>query len=132
MSQENVELTLRLNRAFNRRDAEAAVALWDAEAVWCPPIEGLVDGRSYRGHAGVRQFYRDLAEVSAQQRMDYSDVRDLGDRVLGLGRLQVRFMGGVELNQELAFLFTWRDGKCIEARAWISHAEALEAVGLRE
>jgi ketosteroid isomerase-like protein len=100
--------------------------------VWCPPIEGLVDGRSYRGHAGVRQFYRDLAEVSAQQRMDYSDVRDLGDRVLGLGRLQVRFMGGVELNQELAFLFTWRDGKCIEARAWISHAEALEAVGLRE
>jgi hypothetical protein len=44
----------------------------------------------------------------------------------------MRFASGVELDTESAVLATWRDGKCIEARAWLSHAEALEAAGLRE
>jgi ketosteroid isomerase-like protein len=41
----------------------------------------------------------------------------------------------VELDQEVAVLHTWRNGKCVEGRAWLSHAahaEALEAGGLRE
>ena len=29
MSEENVELALRLTDAFNRRDVDAAVAIWD-------------------------------------------------------------------------------------------------------
>jgi hypothetical protein len=33
MSQENVELMLRLTDAFNRRDVDEVVALWDPEGV---------------------------------------------------------------------------------------------------
>ena len=55
-----------------------------------------------------------------------------GDKVLGLGRARFRYASGVELDQEVAFLHTWRNGKCVEARTWLSHAEALEAAGLRE
>jgi hypothetical protein len=40
-----------------------------------------------------------------------------------LGRTRVRLR---------RLLYTWRDGKLIEARSWISHAEALEAAGLAE
>jgi hypothetical protein len=32
-------------------------------------------------------------------------------------------------------MLTWRNGKCVEARAWLSaaaHGEALEAAGLSE
>jgi hypothetical protein len=29
-------------------------------------------------------------------------------------------------------LFTWHSGNSLEARAWLSHAEPLEAAGLRE
>jgi hypothetical protein len=52
--------------------------------------------------------------------------------VLALGHLWFRFASGVELDQEIAVLHTWRNGKCVEGRSWLSHAEALEAAGLRE
>jgi hypothetical protein len=39
MSAENVELTLLATDAFNRRDVEAALALWDEECIWHPAIE---------------------------------------------------------------------------------------------
>jgi hypothetical protein len=52
MSQENVELTLLATDAFNRRDVDAGLALWDKKGVWYPAIEALTEGRrTYRGHA---------------------------------------------------------------------------------
>jgi hypothetical protein len=39
---------------------EATVAPWDSDAVWYPPLEGIMEGRTYRGHAGVRQYFDDL------------------------------------------------------------------------
>jgi ketosteroid isomerase-like protein len=132
MSQENVERTLLLNDAWNRRDAEAVVALWDPQGVWFPPFEGIMEGRTYRGHAGVRQYFEDLAEFSDENHAEYPDIHDLGDQVLGLGAAHFRFANGVELDQEVAVLQTWRDGKCIGGRARLNHAEALEAAGLQE
>jgi ketosteroid isomerase-like protein len=132
MSQENVELSLCLVEAWERRDAEAMVALWDPEGVWYPPFEEITEGTTYRGHAGWRQYFEDLAEFSEENRAEHSEVRDLGDQVLCLGRAWFRFASGVELKQEAASLHTWRNGKCVEARAWLSHAEALEAAGLRD
>ena len=133
MSEENVELTLRATDAFNRRDVEAAIALWDEEGVWYPAIEILTEGRrTYRGHAELRQYYRDLAEFAEESHVEWSEVRDLGDRVLTLGQLSMRFASGVELDQEGGCLFTWRNGKLLEARPYMSRAEALEAAGLSE
>ena len=133
MSQENVELTLRITDAFNRRDVDAAVALWDQEGVWYPAMEALTEGRrTYRGHAEIRQYYRDLAEFSEESHTEWSEAYDLGDQVLVLGHLSMRFVSGVELDHEATCLFTWRNGKLLEARTWMSHAEALEAAGLSE
>ena len=133
MSQENVELALLVADAWSRRDVEATVALWDPEGVWYPVLEGITEGRSaYRGHAEIRQYFEDLAEFSEESHAEYRELRDLGDQVLGLGHFSMRFASGVELDQEVACLYTWRNGKCVEARSWLSHAEALEAAGLRE
>jgi hypothetical protein len=74
-----------------------------------------------------------LAEFSSEKSHgEYPEVHDLGDRVLGLGRISMRFASGIELDQEAATLLTWRDGECVAARSWLSHAEALEAARLRE
>jgi ketosteroid isomerase-like protein len=129
---ENVELSLDLNDAWNRRDVDAVVALWDPEGMWYPALEGVTEGRAYRGHAGIRQYYEDLAEFSGRSDAEFPEVHDLGDQVLGLGSAWFRFASGVELDQEVSFLHTWRNGKCIEARTWLSHGEALEAAGLSE
>ena len=133
MSDDNVELTLRVTDAFNRRDVEATVALWDEEGVWYPAIEALTEGRTaYRGPAEMRRYYRDLAEFAEESIAEWSEVYDLGDDVLCLGRLSMRFASGVELEQELGCLYTWRAGKVREARGYMSTAEALEAAGLQQ
>ncbi|MGH2963816.1 MAG: nuclear transport factor 2 family protein [Solirubrobacterales bacterium] len=132
MSQENVELSLLAVDAWDRRDVEAMIGFLDPEFVWHPAL-GITEGPStYRGHAGVRRYFEDLAEFSDQSHSEYPEVHDLGDQVLGLGRFSMRFASGVELDQGVAFLLTWRNGKCVEARTWLSYAEALEAAGLRE
>jgi ketosteroid isomerase-like protein len=102
--------------------------------VFYPAFE-MLEGRTYRGPAEARQYFEGLAEFSEESRAEYTEVHDLGDQVLGLGRVWFRFANGVELDQESAGLSTWRNGKCVEARAWIgntAHAEALEAAGLSE
>jgi ketosteroid isomerase-like protein len=134
ISEQNVELTLRITDPFNRRDVDAALALWDEEGAWYPAIEAVTEGgRTYRGHAEMRQYYRDLAEFAEESVVEWSKVYDLGDRVLCLGRGSIRFSSGVEfLDQKVGCLFTWRDGKLLEARPYRSHAGALEAAGLRE
>jgi ketosteroid isomerase-like protein len=132
MSEENVELSLRLIDAWNRRDVEATVALWDPEGVWYPSLEGIMEGSTYRGHAGVGQYFEDLAEFAEEGHGEFPETLDLGDKVLSLGHIRLRFVHGPALNQEIAILHTWRDGKCVEGRTWLSHADALEAAGLRE
>jgi ketosteroid isomerase-like protein len=135
MSQENVELSGRVTDAFNRHDPEAMVALCDPKCEWLPAIEAEVAGEPvvYLGHDGLRQYFKDVAESFLEYRFDVSECRDLGTRVLLLGRLSARGRGsGVELASDLAALVEWRDGKCVRVVAYRDHAEALEAVGLSE
>jgi hypothetical protein len=44
----------------------------------------------------------------------------------------MRFSSGVELENEGGCIFTWRNGKLLELRPYMSRAEALEAAGLSE
>jgi ketosteroid isomerase-like protein len=112
---------------------DAVLALWDDDGVWDPAIEALTEGRrSYRGHAGMRQYFRDVGEFAREGHVQWSEAYDLGDQVLVLGRLSMRFASDVKLDDEVGGLFTWRNGKCVDARGWMSHANALEAAGLRE
>ena len=126
-----MELTLRATDAFNRRDVESAAALWDEEGIWYPALEAMTDRATYRGPTGWRQYNRDLAEFAEASVVEWSDVYDLGDQVLCLCRLSIRFSSGVALEQELGCLYTWRKGKLLEGRGFMSKAEALEAAGVR-
>ena len=44
----------------------------------------------YRGHDGVRQMLRDLDAVLAERQLDFSDIREEGDRIVAAGRLRIR------------------------------------------
>ncbi len=74
MSEENVELTLLLSDALNRRDVDAWVALWDDEGSWSPAIETLTEGRrTYRGPAEMRQYFSDLAGFADAAHIEWSE-----------------------------------------------------------
>jgi hypothetical protein len=86
----------------------------------------------YRGHDTVRELFRDLYESFAQLEADYSDIRDLGERVLGLGHLRMRGKeSGAETESPVGALTEWSNGRTIRVLTYLDQTEALEAAGLR-
>ena len=135
MSQENVYAIARFADANNRRDVEALLAELDAEVEWQSAVLGSLGGHAtvHRGHDGVREMLRDLYEAFSEFRVEFSDIRDLGDRVVAIGRWVTRGEeSGVETTPPLASVVDFRNGKAIRVRSYLDPDEALEAAGLRE
>ena len=143
MSQENVEGFRAYHDEIIRAtqeslDPERAVScmaeFWDpeveydlSESPW-PDIGGV-----YRGIEAVRQLWREWFTAWETLRFEYELV-DAGDRVVAL--LDSRMRGrstGIEVGLgDSAFVTTFRDGLMVHNKLYMSQAEALEAVGLRE
>jgi ketosteroid isomerase-like protein len=135
MSQENVETLRRGVAAFNNRDVEALVDLVHPEVEWHPLLPVLLGGEAtvYRGHEGVREIFRELDEAFVEMRSDLSEIRVLGEQVLGIGRLWGRGReSGAETETELVWLAEFKNGKGIRCREYLHLEEALEAAGLRD
>ena len=97
MSQENVEMVRRAFEAFNRTFAEGTDDLYavldpDVEFI---PIMAILEGITYKGHEGVRQWIEDVKRDWADFEPRPEHFLDLGDdRVLVLGSWRARGRGG--------------------------------------
>ena len=135
MSQENVEAFTRGLEAGNRGDVETLLEVLDPEVAWHSALHALLGGEAtvYRGHAGVREMLRDLYEAFDEIEIEISEVRDLGDRLVAIGRTRTRGReSGAETETPLAFVTEIRNGKTISIQAYLDPRQALEAVGLSE
>ena len=135
MSQDNVEAFKRAIEAYNRRDIDAFLEQIDAEVEWHGALQALLEskGTEYRGHEGVRQWVRDIDEALADIRLELPDIRDLGERIVAIGRLRARGKAsGAETESPFGCVVEWRDGKATRLVSFLSQAEALDAAGLRE
>ena len=135
MSQENVEVVLRSIQAFGH-DEEAWLRTSDPAIEWYPSIEPGLEGTStiYRGHDGARKAWREYrGEAWERVTVRPQEIRDLGESVLALGQIDlIARTTGIEFSQDLGELFEFRGGKVVRVRDFLTHAEALEAAGLRE
>jgi ketosteroid isomerase-like protein len=76
---------------------------------------------------------RDLNEAFGEIHIEISEIRDLGDRLVAIGRIRVRGKAsGAETETPLALLTEVENGKTISIRGYLDPAEALEAAGLSE
>jgi ketosteroid isomerase-like protein len=135
MSRENVEAFKRAAEAINRRDIDALLAEVDPEVEWYPVMLASVAGGAavYRGHEGVREWIGDVDETFGETHSDFPEVRDLGDRVVAIGRLRVRGKeSGVEVESPIIYVADFRNGKAFHVRTYLDREEALAAAGLRE
>jgi uncharacterized protein len=135
MSQENVEVFKHAVDAYNRRDAEALLADLDPDIEWHPAILVELGGETtvYRGHRGVRELLRDTDETLAEIHVEFPDVRDLGDRVVAVGRLRVRGKtSGVATEADVGYVGDFRDGKATRIQTYLDPKAALEAAGLAD
>jgi ketosteroid isomerase-like protein len=120
--------------AANRRDVEAALMECDPEVEWYPALQLLLgEATVYKGHDAIRAMVREAEEILAEIHYEYSEIRDLGDRIVGIGRFRARGKGSdVEAESPLGYLVEFDNGKVIRMRAYLDPKEALEAAGLRE
>ncbi len=135
MSEENVEVFKRAAEAYNRMDLEALLKDLDPEVEWHSALLIPFGGEATvsRGHDGVREVMREVFEVLAEIHLDYSEIRDLGERIVGIGRIRTRgkHSGAVT---EMAFgtVTDMKNGKGIRIWTYLDPQQALEAAGLSE
>ena len=136
MSQENVEAFKRATEAWNRREFEAFLEELDPAVEFHAALEELLGGEGmvYWGHGGVRKLlFRDFAETFAAVHFEYSEIRDLGDRIVAIGRVRARGgESGVQVESPLGVLVDFRDGKATRVWSTLDPKEALQAAGLSE
>jgi ketosteroid isomerase-like protein len=121
------ELVERTRRIFeaDRRDSDAIMQFFAPDAVW--EVRGAAESSS------VWPPFPASTTWDTWERFEFeeSEMRDLGDSVLCLGRVKMRGSASqVELDQEFAVHGLVRDGKLIRVLTFLSWQEALGAVGL--
>lgn len=123
------------------RDAYAAINRGDAD--WLvehssPDIEMHMSGVAgepvlYTGSAGIREWFRDMAESWQSFEFVPEDIRDLDDRLFAtvVARLRGR-ASGIDVEARQGVVIEVRDGMATKIRSYQAITDALEAVGLSE
>jgi hypothetical protein len=130
---ENVELVRRAVEASNKRDARLWLSYAAPEIEWLPAGPAAVERAVYRGYDEVATGFESVWQTWEQFQFEESEVRDLGESVLWLGRVTMKGAAShVELDQEFALWFALGAGKLARVQAFLTWAEALQVAGLAE
>jgi len=133
MSQQNVEIAKRGIDAFNHRNVDLLAMLVTPDFAWFPALPGIVEGDGYRGREGIETYFDEISNTWEELRVLGGEFRDLGDRVVVLGRTEGRGRGsGVQVDSPLAMVFDFLETKMSRVLTYLDHGEALRAAGLSD
>ena len=132
MSRENVEVARRFTEAYAAEDLPTTFDLLAEDHVLVVAADHPHSG-VYRGHAGVREYFRSWLGAWTDRTWDIESVTAEGGDVVVVGRERLRGKGsGVVTERRSAVVHSVRDGKIVRTRLYSNPREALEAAGLRE
>jgi len=134
MSQEHVAVVLLNLDAWHRGDLDAWLATAHPEVEWYSEVARRVEGSEvvYRGHERLGSYWEEWRSVWDVE-VEVDETRDLGDRVLVLGRVRAQGeASGVGLEGPVAFLFELQDGLIRMGRAYFDTDQALRDAGQGE
>jgi ketosteroid isomerase-like protein len=88
----------------------------------------------WRGHAGLRKFFRDYYETWDELEDTIEELIDAGDRVVSVVTTRARGRSsGIDVEWKgHAAVWTIRDGRIAQVTWFSDRDQALEAVGLSE
>ena len=133
MSRENVELVRAQYERWNAEDFDAWIEAFDPEVEYLSSVAASIDGSGeYRGHDGMRRFVSDYLESWEFFRLEPREYLDAGPKVAVVMRATARGRGsGVQLDRDLAHVWTFRGRRAVRHESFASRREALEAAGLQ-
>jgi ketosteroid isomerase-like protein len=132
MSQEKVHAAMEAIDAFNRTDVDSFAKLTTPDFEWSPSM-GAIEGEIFRGRQGIVRYFESLAGAWDRFHILPDHLRQVGDTVVMLGRLEGRGKGsGVPVDASLGMVFDLRGGMIASIRGFLDHDEALRAAGLAD
>jgi ketosteroid isomerase-like protein len=113
--------------AFAERDLEGVLDAIDPEMEFTPVTADLA-GRTgpYRGHEGMREYFRDVATIWEDLRLQPREFRELGDSILVTGRVTARSPSRI-VDGSTGWVFRVRDGRVVYGRVYASAGDAERA-----
>ena len=132
MSSDNVELVKAFFDAYNARDGQAVDRLLDPDAqVTTLSARAGLAARWERG--GTRRYFEQLEESWADLRAEAEEYRELGDRVVAVGRMRGTGQAShVEIVRIFATVFVVRNSRFLRVDTYDDPRTALEAAGISE
>jgi ketosteroid isomerase-like protein len=119
MSEEGVQLVRDLLEAFQHRDHERAFDFYDRDIEWDASNQSVLPpdiATVYRGHDGVRAYWRGWLSAWSDIEFEVQDVVDCGGEIVALIRNQRQWgrHSGVETEvPAYGLVFTVRAGKVV-------------------
>lgn len=130
MSEENIELLRAGYEAAAAGDVEFVLGMMDAEVEVHDRPEAP-DAAIYRGHEGVVSALVTSLDTFDDFRFAPERFSESGDKVVVVLEMTGRGKAsGVPVEERIAHLWTFRDGRLVELRVFSDPADALEAAGL--
>jgi ketosteroid isomerase-like protein len=117
--------------ALNRNDIQAAVKAFDPQIEWTEPAE-YPGGGTYHGTAAVKAHLSQSREQWAEGSCEPERLMVAGDKIVVFVRVRVRLNQNTEwVEARLADVYTFRNGKAIQMRAFADRQKALDWAGVK-
>ena len=132
MSQENVEASRLMWDRFLGADIPGALAFLDPE-IEIHDVPQMPDARVHRGHAGWQAQIDKFNEAFTDITYELQESIDCGEHVVSVVHASgTATSSGIPGDTTYAQVETWREGRVVSMRYFMSKEDALEAVGLGE
>ena len=114
--------------ADNAGDVDGLLSMADPDIEWEVAPEHPA-ATTHRGCEAVREYHEDWPNTVQDLTIDLQSVAESGDSVVTVCRLRGRGgESGPDVEVEIAFLTTFRDGKAIRVEEFLNPDEALRAL----
>jgi len=134
LAQENVDLVLASNDAYNSGDIDATLACFSSDIEAFPDASVFPDAAPLHGRQEFRRWLEEASSAWVGARWIAKEVRaSAGGQVMLRGDWGGQgAASGAETVSRITGVFTIRDGQICRVEYFFDHAKALRAVGLAE
>jgi ketosteroid isomerase-like protein len=128
MSQENIERVKAGFAAHSRGDIDALIEFYDPDVVF----ETLLLG-THHGNEAIRLIYAENQKTLSGYDVVPVELIDAGEKVLAVAQtVGAGTVSQIAVDDQFAFVFTFKGNRCVREQAFRNKEEALEAVELSE